>query len=89
MSKTENVILFLLGELTIALIVLKLCKLAVVPWLWVFSPLWLPAAIILLWVAYLNISIFIQTQVWKCRKKNYYGRLRAQIETAKNEGETK
>ena len=35
------------GLLTIAFIVLKLCKVIGWSWLWVLSPLWLPLAIVL------------------------------------------
>ena len=35
------------GLLTIAFIVLKLCKVISWSWLWVLSPLWLPVAILL------------------------------------------
>lgn len=36
------------GLLTIAFIVLKLCKVITWPWIWVLSPLWISFALIIL-----------------------------------------
>lgn len=34
------------GLLTIAFIVLKLCKVITWSWVWVFAPLWIPVAVV-------------------------------------------
>ncbi len=38
----------ILGLLGVAFIVLKLCHVISWPWLWVLSPFWIPAAVVLL-----------------------------------------
>ena len=43
------------GLLTVAFVVLKLCKVIDWPWVWVFSPVWISCALILITV----IVVFI------------------------------
>ena len=45
------------GLLTIALIVLKLCKVITWSWLWVFSPIWIP---LMLCVALIVLVVLLQ-----------------------------
>lgn len=58
MSNTANTIIGTgpLDLVTIAFVVLKLCKVIDWSWWWVFSPLWIPLAILL--VIGLLVSIF-------------------------------
>jgi hypothetical protein len=39
------------GLLTVAFIVLKLTKVIGWSWWWVFSPIWIPAILVLIWLA--------------------------------------
>lgn len=50
----------LFGMATIAFIVLKLCKVIDWPWIWVFAPIWVPAAAVtaLVLIIALGICIF-------------------------------
>lgn len=62
------------GLLTIVLIVLKVINLTTISWLWVLSPLWLPAAFILVaLILYLAmvLPLYIGKQVryYKWKKK--------------------
>lgn len=45
-----------LGLLTIAFIVLKLCKVIHWSWIWVFSPIWIPIVIFIL--VFMAIMLF-------------------------------
>ena len=45
-----------LGLLTIAFIVLKLCKVIHWSWIWVFSPIWIPMVIFIL--VFMAIMLF-------------------------------
>lgn len=48
------------GLLTIAFIVLKLCKVIAWKWIWVFSPIWISAGItILILLAYFLIAYLL------------------------------
>lgn len=47
-----------LCALTVALIVLKLCGVTAMSWVWVFAPIWIPAAILL--------AFFVVTLIWSC-----------------------
>lgn len=44
------------GLLTIAFIVLKFCKVIAWPWVWVLSPMWISAAIVLV--------VFVAVVIW-------------------------
>ena len=44
------------GLLTIAFIVLKLCKVIAWPWVWVLSPVWISAALVL--------TVFVIVVIW-------------------------
>lgn len=46
-----------LGLLTIAFIVLKLCKVIHWSWIWVFSPIWIPMVIFIL--VFMAIILFV------------------------------
>ena len=46
----------LVGLLTIALIVLRLCKVIAWPWVWVLSPVWISAALVL--------TVFVIVVIW-------------------------
>lgn len=46
-NKASNGGIGFCGVLTIAFIVLKLCKIITWSWLWVLSPLWIPIILIL------------------------------------------
>ena len=45
--------------LTIAFIVLKLCNVIAWSWWWVFSPLWIPLAIVMLGLLFFLILYFV------------------------------
>lgn len=49
------------GLLTIAFVVLKLCKVIDWPWWWVISPIWISIALILLALGGTGLYYFIQT----------------------------
>lgn len=51
------------GALTVAFVVLKLCKIITWSWLWVLSPLWVPVAIYLIVVAFLWLATFILSKI--------------------------
>lgn len=48
------------GLLTIALIVLKLCKVISWSWVWVLSPVWISAVIFLICIAALFIGLLFR-----------------------------
>lgn len=48
------------GLLTIAFIVLKLCKVISWSWLWVFSPIWLPLALAITFIVVAMVIISIR-----------------------------
>ena len=47
-NKASNGGIDFCGVLTIAFIVLKLCKVITWSWLWVLSPIWIPTILILI-----------------------------------------
>ena len=53
------------GALTIAFIVLKLCKIINWSWIWVLSPLWIPAAIAVILVTIILIALVIRRVIRK------------------------
>lgn len=47
------------GLLTIAFIVLKLCKVISWSWIWVFAPLWIPAILVILALLLITLGFMI------------------------------
>lgn len=58
-NRSSNVLKFLVGILTIAFIVLKLCKVITWKWIWVLSPLWIYVAIALIVLIIMSIVVTI------------------------------
>ena len=58
-QKPFNVIGFLIGLLTIAFVVLKLCSVVTWSWVWVLSPLWIYIGLIVIIVAGVAIISWI------------------------------
>ena len=54
-----------LGALTIAFIVLKLCKIINWSWLWVLAPLWIPVVIVMILFAVIFIVLAIRGAMHK------------------------
>lgn len=50
------------GLLTIAFIVLKLCHVIDWPWVWVLSPLWISAAIVVVILIIIALVVFIKSR---------------------------
>ena len=50
------------GLLTIAFIVLKLCHVIDWPWIWVLSPLWISATIVVVILIIIALVVFIKTR---------------------------
>jgi hypothetical protein len=67
-SKSSSGGIGFLGLLTIAFIVLKLCKVIAWPWLWVLAPTWIPLAMAILFV---STAALIEWQARKKRQKLY------------------
>lgn len=68
MSKNPivNVNMNIAGLLLVALIILKLCNIVTISWLWVFSPLWIPLGLVLVFLIIAAIGVLI---VECCGKK--------------------
>ena len=53
------------GLLTVAFIVLKLCKVINWSWLWVLAPLWIPTALVILIIAIIFMVTCIKIAIKK------------------------
>lgn len=58
-----------IGLLTIAFIVLKLCDVIQWPWVWVVSPIWISAALIVLTIFIVYIVNIIKFRIIKRNQK--------------------
>ena len=58
-NRSSNTVKFLVGILTIAFVVLKLCKVIAWKWIWVLSPLWIYVAIVLIVVVIMSIVVVV------------------------------
>jgi hypothetical protein len=67
-SKSSSGGIGFLGLLTIAFIVLKLCKVIAWSWLWVLAPTWIPLALAIL---FFSTAALIEWQAQKRRQKLY------------------
>lgn len=63
-----------IGALTIAFIVLKLCGVIDWSWVWVLSPLWIVAALVVVVLLVSYIFIFIRAIIMKRNRKNKWGK---------------
>lgn len=57
----------LVGLLTVAFIVLKLCKVISWSWLWVLAPAWIPLGtaiglVLILWIGHFVVKMFTKRQ---------------------------
>lgn len=57
------------GLLTIAFIVLKLCKVIDWSWIWVLSPLWISVALVFAILAIVGVFVIIRLAISKATKK--------------------
>jgi hypothetical protein len=62
-SKTSSGGIGFAALLTIAFIVLKLCKLIDWPWIWVISPIWISIGLVLLVFGGIGLYCFIQLRI--------------------------
>ena len=58
-NRSSNVLKLLVGILTIAFVILKLCKIITWKWIWVLSPLWIYAIIVLIVLVIMSIVVAI------------------------------
>jgi hypothetical protein len=55
-NEDQNLIVKLIGQLQIAFVVLKLCKVIIWAWLWVLSPIWIFLAILIIIAIIITIA---------------------------------
>lgn len=66
-SATERTLLFLVFA-TLGLVLANVFGLADIPWLWVFSPLWLPATVVVVVVTLIALVVAdIDRKRWRVR----------------------
>lgn len=56
-NRSSNVLKLLVGIVTIAFVVLKLCKVITWKWIWVLSPLWIYVVIVLIAIVIMSIVV--------------------------------
>ena len=71
------------GLLTIAFIVLKLCKVIDWSWLWVLAPFWIPLAILLVVLLFIGVVIIIGLIIEYFKTKIYLKSTRSNLDKLK------